>query len=91
MNPTVGLGEFLRHRRLERHLTLRQVCDLMDERGERVPPSTLSRVEQGKLDPSVRRLFLLLDLYAIPLADVSALVRQGGALAFGVAAQSGSS
>ena len=85
MNSTVGLGTFLRLRRVERHLTLRQVCDLMAERGERIPPSTLSRVEQGKLDPNVRRLFLLLDLYGISPSDVGALVRQGDSAAFGIA------
>jgi tetratricopeptide (TPR) repeat protein len=64
----------LRRRRGELRLTLQQVSDRMADKGERIPPSTLARVEQGKLDPGVRRLHLLLRLYDLPPHLVSDLV-----------------
>jgi transcriptional regulator with XRE-family HTH domain len=54
---------------------LRQVSNEIEKHGEWLPPSTLSRIERGKLDPSVRRLFLLLDLYRVSAIDVADLVR----------------
>lgn len=53
---------------------MREVSErLQTEEGERLPTSTLVRIEQGKLDPGVRRLHLLLRLYDLPahlVADV---------------------
>jgi tetratricopeptide (TPR) repeat protein len=55
-------------------LTLRDVSEKLEERGERFPPSTLVRVEQGMLDPGVRRLHMLLELYDIPPHLVADLI-----------------
>jgi tetratricopeptide (TPR) repeat protein len=55
-------------------LSLRDVADRLAERGDRIPPSTLARIEQGKLDPGVRRLHLLLALYNVPPHLVADLV-----------------
>ena len=70
-----GLGKLLKNSRSVRRLTLRQVSIRLAEQGEELPPCTLSRIEHGKLDPSVRRLFLLLDLYQVPASVVSYMVR----------------
>jgi tetratricopeptide (TPR) repeat protein len=45
-----------------------------EERGERLPPSTLSRIESGKLDPGVRRLNVLIRLYDLQPDYVADLV-----------------
>jgi tetratricopeptide (TPR) repeat protein len=56
------------------NLTLRDVSEKLEARGERFPTSTLVRVEHGKLDPGVRRLHLLMSLYRIPPQLVADLV-----------------
>lgn len=56
------------------NLTLRQVAVRAEERGERLPPSTLSRIESGKLDPGVRRLNVLIRLYELQPDYVADLV-----------------
>lgn len=71
-----GLGPLLKNSRMIRRLTLRQVSIKLAEKGEELPPCTLSRIEHGKLDPSVRRLFLLLDLYHVPASLIGQLVRR---------------
>ena len=71
-----GLGKLLKTSRSVRRLTLRQVSIRLAEQGEELPPCTLSRIEHGKLDPSVRRLFLLLDLYHVPASLIGHLVRR---------------
>jgi len=71
-----GLGRLLKNSRAVRRLTLRQVSIRLAEQGEELPPCTLSRIEHGKLDPSVRRLFLLLDLYHVPASLIGHLVRR---------------
>ena len=76
--PPEGLGDLLRRARVGRRLSLRQVSNEIEKRGEWLPPSTLSRIERGKLDPSVRRLFLLLDLYHLEAMEVADLVRRTG-------------
>jgi tetratricopeptide (TPR) repeat protein len=55
-------------------MTLREVSERIAESGESFPTSTLVRVEQGKLDPGIRRLHLLLRLYGIPPHLVADLV-----------------
>ena len=67
LKPSIAVGRLFRNRRHEMRLTLRDVSERMEEMGERFPTSTLIRVEQGKLDPGVRRLHLLMKLYRIPL------------------------
>jgi len=68
------VGQLLRDKRKQRRLTLREVSECMAERGERIPTSTLARVEQGKLDPGVRRLHFLLDFYDVSAELVAELV-----------------
>jgi tetratricopeptide (TPR) repeat protein len=53
---------------------LKQVSDRLAEQGERIPPSTLARVENASLDPGIRRLHLLLAVYDIPPRVVADLV-----------------
>ncbi|ANM29022.1 hypothetical protein ABI59_04575 [Acidobacteria bacterium Mor1] len=68
------MGQLLRKERTRHGYTLRQVSETMTQRGEPFPASTLARVEQGKLDPGVRRLQSLLSLYDVSPALVSQLV-----------------
>jgi len=71
--PSAAVGQLLRNRRLELNWSLRDVSERSGERGDAIPTSTLVRVEMGSLDPGVRRLHILLDLYDIPphlVADV---------------------
>ena len=75
LKTSAAVGRLLKRRRQELRLTLRQVSDrLAAERSERIPVSTLARIEQGKLDPGVRRLHLLLRVYDVPAHLVSDLV-----------------
>ena len=48
-------------------MTLRAVAGLAAESGKPIPYSTLARIEQGILDPGVKRLQQLLRLYHVPL------------------------
>ena len=71
--PSAAVGQLLRNRRLELNWSLRDVSERAGEHGDAIPTSTLVRVEMGTLDPGVRRLHILLDLYDIPphlVADV---------------------
>jgi transcriptional regulator with XRE-family HTH domain len=74
LRPSTKVGALLRSRRKELKLTLREVSEKMEETGERLPVSTLVRIEQGKLEPGTRRLHLLLGLYDLPAHLVSDLV-----------------
>jgi len=74
IRPSPAVGQMLRNRRKELQWTLREVSERLQEQGERLPASTLVRVEQGRLDPGVRRLHLLLRLYRIPPHLVADLV-----------------
>lgn len=73
IRPSTAVGTLLRGRRKQLGLTLHQVSERLAASGERVPLSTIARIEQGKLDPGVRRLHRLLRLYDLPphlVADV---------------------
>lgn len=74
LKPSAAVSQLLRNRRKELNLTLREVSERIAEYGERFPTSTLVRIEQGKLDPGIRRLHLLLRLYEIPPHLVADLV-----------------
>ena len=74
IQPLPAVGRLLRKKRRELKLSLQAVSERLSARGHRIPPSTLGRIEQGRLDPGVRRLYLLLDLYSIPPHLVSDLV-----------------
>jgi tetratricopeptide (TPR) repeat protein len=75
LKTCIAVSQLLRSRRKELGLTLRDVSERLEERGERFPASTLIRVEQGVLDPGVRRLHMLLDLYEIPPHLIADLIQ----------------
>jgi tetratricopeptide (TPR) repeat protein len=62
-----SVGELLRNRRRRLGYTLRQVEQLTSDRGNLIPFSTLARIEQGRLDPGLKRLHALLQLYGLPI------------------------
>ncbi len=66
IQPSVVVGQLLRERRKELGMTYREVSGRLAKSGFRLPASTLVRIEQGKLDPGVRRLHRLLRLYRVP-------------------------
>src|SRR5262245_21964846 len=73
VRPSAALGRLLRERRTTLRLSLSEVSRRLAATGSPVPHSTLVRIEQGRLDPGVRRLHQLLRLYEIPphlVADV---------------------
>jgi tetratricopeptide (TPR) repeat protein len=62
---SVAVGRLLRRRRSELRLSLKQVSDHVALSGDRIPVSTLARIERGELDPGIVRLNKLLRLYRI--------------------------
>ncbi len=74
LRPSKSLGKLLRFKRKRAGLTLREVGERLESLGEPLPTSTLSHIEQGKLDPGSRRLHLLLRLFRIPSETVSDLI-----------------
>jgi len=62
-----SVGEMLRDRRQRLGYTLREVERLTSARGNLIPFSTLARIEQGRLDPGLKRLHALLQLYGLPI------------------------
>ncbi len=74
VRTSVVVSQFLRQKRQDLGLSLHDVSTRMAEAGERFPPSTLARIEQGKLDPGVWRLHQLLRLYKVPPQRVADLV-----------------
>ncbi len=62
-----SVGELLRDRRRRLGYTLRQVEQLTSSQGNVIPFSTLARIEQGRLDPGLKRLHALLQLYGLPI------------------------
>ncbi len=63
LKSSKSLGRLLHKRRKDLGITLREVSERAAELGDRVPPSTLARIEQGEKDPGVLRLHLLLRVY----------------------------
>src|SRR5262245_30503250 len=59
------VARLLAARRADMGLTLDEVCRKADARGARLLIPTLWRIERGHLDPGVRRLNVLLDIYGI--------------------------
>lgn len=76
-----AVASLFRAKRKEFGFTLAEVSKRLAETGEPVPISTLSRIEQGKFDPGVRRLHALLRLYRIPPHLVADLVELESAAA----------
>ncbi len=64
---STSVGDLLRHRRKRLGYTLREVERLTSAQGDLIPFSTLARIEQGRLDPGLKRLHALLDLYGLPI------------------------
>jgi tetratricopeptide (TPR) repeat protein len=62
---SAAVGRLLRRHRKNLKLTLVEVSERLGKSGDRIPPSTLARIEQGKLDPGIVRLNKLLSLYRI--------------------------
>ena len=62
-----SVGELLRDRRRRLGYTLREVEQLTSSQGNLIPFSTLARIEQGRLDPGLKRLHALLLLYGLPI------------------------
>lgn len=62
-----SVGELLRGRRRNLGYTLREVERLTSAHGNIIPFSTLARIEQGRLDPGLKRLHALLQLYGLPI------------------------
>jgi tetratricopeptide (TPR) repeat protein len=62
-----SVGELLRDRRKRLGYTLREVERLTSAQGNLIPFSTLARIEQGRLDPGLKRLHALLLLYGLPI------------------------
>ena len=62
-----SVGDLLRHRRRHLGYTLRDVEKLTSSQGNLIPFSTLARIEQGRLDPGLKRLHALLVLYGLPI------------------------
>lgn len=65
LSPSVG--GMLKDRRVRLSYTLRDVERLTSARGNLIPFSTLARIEQGRLDPGLKRLQVLLHLYGLPI------------------------
>jgi tetratricopeptide (TPR) repeat protein len=66
VQPSAAVSNLLRDRRKGLNLTVAEVTRRLAAKGTPIPHSTLVRIEQGKLDPGVRRLHQLLRLYDIP-------------------------
>ena len=63
ISSSPSIAGLLRDRRKELGLSLRDVELRTQEMGQVIPFTTLSKVEQGTVDPGVRRLHQLLRLY----------------------------
>ncbi len=74
VQPSTSVARFLREKRLQAGLTLRDVSERLSVGGDAVPISTLARIEQGKAEPGVRRLHRLLRLYDVPPEQVGGMV-----------------
>lgn len=74
LKPSRAVADLLRSKREQLGLSLRQIEKKTEEAGEIIPFPTLAKVEQGRVDPGVRRLQLLLRIYRVPFQLVSDLV-----------------
>lgn len=63
MEPSKAIAQLLRDQRQQRGWTLRDVESRSRSLGRPIPFTTLAKVEQGKVDPGLRRLNVLLKLY----------------------------
>lgn len=78
LKPSRAVAELLRTKRKERGWSLREIEKKTAEAGELIPFPSLSKLEQGQLEPGVRRLHVLLKIYEVPYQLVSDLVELEG-------------
>jgi len=75
LHPSRAIADLLRTRREELSLTLRDVEKKSAEGGGcPIPFTTLAKVEKAKVDPGLKRLYRLLNLYHLPLQMVGDLL-----------------
>ena len=74
LHPSRAVADLLRTRRQELDLTLRDVQVQAAAAGDQIPFTTLAKVEQGKVDPGLKRLYRLLNLYHLPIQMVGDLL-----------------
>lgn len=67
LGTSIAVAGLLRERRTALGLSLREVERRTRRAGNLIPFSTLAKIEQGKLDPGLKRLQLLLRLYELPI------------------------
>lgn len=67
LETSQALASLLRRRRKELQFSLRDVAEQASRDGQPIPHTTLAKIEQGKVDPGVKRLHQLLKLYGLPL------------------------
>jgi len=72
--PSREIAKLLRRRRQDLGLSLREVQEQTAEMGRPIPFSTLAKIEQGKVEPGVKRLHQLFALYNLPLQIASNLL-----------------
>jgi tetratricopeptide (TPR) repeat protein len=90
IRPSQDLARLLRERRAELKLTLRQAEERTRTFGKVIPFTTLSKVEQGRVDPGVVRFQQLLEIYDLPqqaALDLVALETMRGPLPRGADAE----
>src|SRR2546425_2255438 len=74
LHPSRAVADLLQRRRQELSLTLRDVARKSSEDGCPIPFTTLAKVEKGKVDPGLKRLYRLLNLYHLPLQMIGDLL-----------------
>lgn len=68
LQPSTAIAQLFREERKRRGWTLRDVENRTRSLGRPIPFATLAKVEQGRVDPGVRRFHTLLRVYDLPLA-----------------------
>jgi transcriptional regulator with XRE-family HTH domain len=67
LKPSLSLAHLLKTRRTELGFSLREVARQSASLGESIPFPTLRKIEEGLQEPGVRRLYVLCELYDVPL------------------------
>lgn len=67
LQPSTAIARLLRDERKRRGWTLRDVEKQTRSLGRPIPFATLAKVEQGKVDPGIRRFHALFKIYDLPL------------------------
>src|SRR5262245_29206516 len=69
-----ALASFLRRKRLSLSMTLQDVSERTKQLGDKIPPSSLHRIESGRAEPGYRRVHQLLGIYKVSPEYASDLV-----------------